>query len=82
MTLPRHEQGQYTSWMSPEQLQAWRKKHHLSRLGLGKILKAHPHSIYQWEKGMRAIPEIVPAFLALLTQEHLKLYQSHPKKRK
>jgi DNA-binding transcriptional regulator YiaG len=67
--------------MSPEQLHAWRTKHKLSRLGLAKIIKSHPHTIYQWEKGMRAIPDMVPAFLVLLTQEHLKLYQTHPKKR-
>lgn len=38
MTLPRHEHGTYTSWMSPDQLQAWRKTHTLSRLGLAKII--------------------------------------------
>ena len=81
MTLPRHEHGTYTSWMSPDQLQAWRKTHTLSRLGLAKIIKTHPHTIYQWEKGMRAIPEIVPAFLALLTPDMIKPHQSRPKKR-
>lgn len=81
MTLPRHEHGTYTSWMSPDQLQAWRKTHTLSRLGLAKIIKTHPHTIYQWEKGLRAIPEIVPAFLALLKPEHLTPHQSRPKRK-
>lgn len=80
MTPPRHEQGQYASWMSPDQLKAWRTKRRLSRAGLGRIIRQHPHTIYQWEKGMRAIPEIVPAFLALVTPDMIKPHQTRPKK--
>ena len=52
--------------MNATQLFMLRQQLKLSRAGLAKILQVHPHTVYQWEKEKRQIPDTIETIFRLL----------------
>lgn len=49
----------YTKYMIPKELQAWRRKNGYSQGRLAKILGVIPLTVSRWERGVREIPSFL-----------------------
>lgn len=67
--------------MTAHELYERRTQLQLSRVGLAKILKVSPQTIYQWEKERRQIPAIVETVFRLLAYAPSSVVSRHRSKK-
>ena len=62
--------------MTGPQLKAWRAKHALSQAMVGRLLHVTANTIYRWESGMRAMPDLAAICLKLMPASSIAMQRT------
>lgn len=65
---------------TPEEIEAFRKAHNLTRRALGELLGVTVSSIYQWERGLKRTSKSLKLLLDCIEKEKGREVKRHGKK--